>query len=72
MSAHGEVSQKSMLKCENVGNVSRPMFFWIKFLEIVQIDYLLLGCGGLVAWMVRACLSWRGWCCQMGVWFWGL
>ena len=26
MSAHGEVSQKSMLKRENVGNVSRPMF----------------------------------------------
>ena len=35
MSAHGEDSQKSMLKRENVGDVSTPMLLSIKFLEVV-------------------------------------
>ena len=45
MSVHGEVSQKS-IKCENVRNVSRPMFY--KSNEIVQIDCLLLKYGKLI------------------------
>ena len=35
MSACGEVSQKSMLKRENVGNVGTSMLLLIKFLEVV-------------------------------------
>ena len=33
MSAHGEVSLKSVLKQENVGDVSTPMLLKIKFLK---------------------------------------
>ena len=48
MSACGEVSQKSVLKRENVRNVSRPTFLYIKFLKVDQIGCLLLKYGKLV------------------------
>ena len=38
MSVHGEVPQKSVLKQENVGDVSTPMLLYIKFLKIVETN----------------------------------
>ena len=48
MSAHGEVSQKSALKQENVRDVSIPWLLWIKFLKVDWIDCLFLKYGNLV------------------------
>ena len=39
-SACGEISQKSALKRENVGDVSTPMLIKIKFLKVVLIKHL--------------------------------